>query len=87
MKLRFLSGGVLFAIVVIAAGPVANIIVAFVLIFAILVIVGPESITNRIGKVEPSTPAAGVLRPGDEIVSVDGVRGDPERPYGFPDRD
>jgi regulator of sigma E protease len=60
-------------IVVIAAGPAMNLIVAFVLLFAL----GLTAIdlTHDVGTVQAGSPAAGTLRPGDRIVAVDGVRG------------
>jgi len=70
-------------IAVILAGPVANVIVAF-LVFWVLVLSGSHGAavslntvvpSTRIAAVEPGQPATGVLRPGDTIVAVDGVRG------------
>jgi regulator of sigma E protease len=64
-------------IVVIAAGPAVNLVVAFVLLFAYFTFVGTESLTNKVGVVEKGFPAATALKPGDEIISVDGKRGSP----------
>ena len=62
-------------IVVIAAGPFVNIALALVLFFALAVGFGLDTgPTNKVGTVSPDLPAAEVLEPGDEIVSVDGVR-------------
>jgi regulator of sigma E protease len=62
-------------IVVIAAGPFVNIVLALVLFFALAVGFGLDTgPTNKVGTVSPDLPAAKVLEPGDEIVSVDGVR-------------
>ena len=60
-------------IVVIGAGPAMNLIVAFVLLFAL----GLTAIhlTHDVGTLRPGSPAAGALRPGDRIVAVDGVHG------------
>jgi regulator of sigma E protease len=60
-------------IVVIAAGPTVNILLAFVILFALAFTVekGTELV---VGKPEPDTPAARVLEQGDRIVAVDGVR-------------
>jgi regulator of sigma E protease len=60
-------------IVVIAAGPAMNLLVAFVLLFALGLTA--INLTHEVGTVQQSAPAAGVLRPGDRIVAVDGVRG------------
>jgi regulator of sigma E protease len=66
-------------IVVIAAGPLVNLVLAFVLLFVFFWAIGPQEISSRVGVVERDFPAEGELRPGDRIISVDGVRGDPER--------
>ena len=61
-------------IVVIAAGPVVNIVIAFVIFFA-LFSTGSQG-TNEVANVIDDGAAAGVLEPGDELVAVDGVTGD-----------
>jgi regulator of sigma E protease len=63
-------------IVVIAAGPVANVIVAFVIFFAVFATGAPtDKITTNVGAVERGTPAAAAgLRSDDRIVAVNGVR-------------
>ena len=59
-------------IVVIAAGPVVNIVLAFVLLFFVyLSLPVPKEI--KVDSVSPGTPAAGVLKPGDRLLAVDGV--------------
>jgi regulator of sigma E protease len=63
-------------IVVIAAGPAVNVALAFVLVWLLFVAPSPVA-TNSIASVSKSGAAAGVLKPGDRIVSVDGVRGGP----------
>jgi regulator of sigma E protease len=71
-------------IVVIAAGPVMNILIAFVILFALAF-----SIERAVGsgveidQVQDDTPAAGRLQPGDRIVSVDGI---PASNLDFEDR-
>jgi regulator of sigma E protease len=62
-------------IVVIAAGPFVNLVVAFVILYFLAFSVGDPSVT-RIDTVKPGTPAATVLKPGDRLVSVDGTGGD-----------
>jgi regulator of sigma E protease len=64
-------------IVVIAAGPAVNLLLAFVLLFAFFFLVGAETGTRNVGVVEKGYPAAGVLKPGDRLVAVDGKRGTP----------
>ena len=60
-------------IAVIAAGPVVNIVVAFVLLFAVyLSLPVPDGI--QVESVQAGTPAAGVLKPGDRLLAVDGAR-------------
>jgi regulator of sigma E protease len=61
-------------IVVIAAGPAVNIVLAFLILW---VLIWANGVGEGTGKVERVTaePAAGALRVGDQIVSVDGVRG------------
>ena len=69
-------------VVVIAAGPVMNIVIAFVLIWALFAFIGvpnPDPQQMRVvDGIEKGSPAATVLRPGDTVLSVDGSR-DQER--------
>jgi regulator of sigma E protease len=62
-------------IVVILAGPVMNLLIAFVIVWALFLSQGQAVPGKNVGLVESGTPAAAVLRPADEIVSVDGVSG------------
>jgi regulator of sigma E protease len=64
-------------IVVIAAGPAVNVLIAFLILFFLAF--DFQQATNSVDSVSRGTPAQGVLRPGDRIVSVDGVRGDQVR--------
>jgi len=60
-------------IVVIGAGPAVNIVLGF----SILVVVALTSwttATRTVAEVVPKTPAAGVLKPGDELLAIDGRR-------------
>ncbi|MEY2442228.1 MAG: regulator of sigma protease [bacterium] len=62
-------------IVVIAAGPLVNIVLAFLILWALyasstLVLTQPV-----VAKVTPHSPAAEVLKPGDKVLSVDGTPG------------
>jgi regulator of sigma E protease len=61
-------------VVVIGAGPVMNIALAFVLLFGLSF--GARELTSRVGEITADSPAQGVLHPGDEIVAVDGRGGD-----------
>ena len=64
-------------IVVIAAGPAVNLVLAFVLLFVFFAAVGAETGSRDVGVIEKGYPAAGVLEPGDRLVAVDGKRGEP----------
>jgi regulator of sigma E protease len=64
-------------IVVILAGPAMNLLIAFGIVWALFLSNGELVVTKRIAAVQ-AKPAAGVLRQGDQIVSVDGVSGPPQ---------
>jgi len=65
-------------IVVILAGPAVNLLLAFVIIWVLFVANGQAGgISREIVSVQSGSAAAGVLRPGDQLVSVDGVTGSP----------
>jgi regulator of sigma E protease len=61
-------------IVVIAAGPIANILVAFVIFTAVYLTGAPTSQpSNEVAAVSAKSPAAAAgLQPGDHVVAVDG---------------
>jgi regulator of sigma E protease len=61
-------------VVVIGAGPLVNIVLAFLLLWVLIWANGVAEPTTDISRVT-AEPAIGVLAPGDRIVSVDGVRG------------
>ena len=66
--------------VVIAAGPAMNLVLAFVLLFSYFALIGPRDPTEAtatVDVIEKGFPAAKTLEPGDRIVSVDGVSGSP----------
>jgi regulator of sigma E protease len=58
-------------IVVIAAGPAVNVVLAFAILFGIYLF-NAQRVDQSVGEVRPGTPAAKVLQPGDRIVAVDG---------------
>ena len=70
-------------IVVIAAGPVVNIVIAFLLFWVMFAASnhyvttpqGAEIPSSTVGLVQSRAPASGLIRPGDRIVSIDGVSG------------
>jgi regulator of sigma E protease len=59
-------------IVVIAAGPAMNILLGFLILFALAF--GARDLNNTVGKIDPGSPAAAHLQPGDRIIAVDGNR-------------
>jgi regulator of sigma E protease len=59
-------------IVVIGAGPAVNIAIALAILFVLFLHYGTNESTQTVGKVEPGSPAAAVLKPGDELIAVDG---------------
>jgi regulator of sigma E protease len=63
-------------IVVIAAGPAVNLVLAFVLLFAFYTAVGPYE--TGVAAIEKNYPAAGQLHVNDRIVAVDGKAVSPE---------
>jgi regulator of sigma E protease len=66
-------------VVTILAGPLVNIVIAFGIVWVLLLSNGQQGPpVRRIAAVESATPAATVLRAGDRLVSVDGVGGSPE---------
>jgi regulator of sigma E protease len=65
-------------IVVIAAGPAVNIVLAFAIIWGLVLANGVALTPSRVDSRELEQPAARYLAPGDRIVSVDGVGGSPD---------
>ena len=64
-------------VVTIAAGPAVNIVIAIVIVWVLLLSSGEvtQTVTKHVGSVDKGGAAAHVLKPGDTIVSVDGVTG------------
>jgi regulator of sigma E protease len=66
-------------VVTILAGPLVNILVAFIIVAGLLLSEGqtPETgvATTKVAAVLSGTPAAGQFRAGDQVVSVDGAAG------------
>lgn len=61
-------------IVVVAAGPAVNVVLAFAILFGVYWVNGREEIQQSVGATRSGTPADRVLQPGDRIVAVDGHR-------------
>jgi regulator of sigma E protease len=57
-------------IVTIAAGPAMNLLIAFVLLFALAF--GARQVNDTVGEIVAGSPAAAHLRTGDHILAVDG---------------
>jgi regulator of sigma E protease len=68
-------------VTVIAAGPAVNLVLAFLLLFVFFWLIGPRDAATppHVAAIERAMPAAGELKPGDTMVSVDGVKGDAQR--------
>jgi regulator of sigma E protease len=66
-------------VVVIGAGPFMSIATAFVILWGVYAIHGTYPVTNKVGEIDRGSPAAMTLQPGDQIVAVDGVRGETDR--------
>jgi regulator of sigma E protease len=62
-------------VVVIAAGPAMNVLIAFLILFALFAFKGQAESNNKVDGVQKASAASGQLRPGDQLVAVDGVRG------------
>src|SRR3954447_3144127 len=59
---------------VIAAGPIVNFILAFVLLLFAFAVYGPRIPSTVVDQTRPGSPAAKVLKSGDRLVAVDGKR-------------
>jgi regulator of sigma E protease len=62
-------------VVVIAAGPLVNVIIALVLLFVFYAGIGVLT-GSEVSRIDKSYPAAKVLDPGDKILAVDGIKVD-----------
>ena len=64
-------------VVVIAAGPLVNVVLAFLLLFLFYATIGPfREDVAEVGKIEPGFPAATALERGDRVIAVDGKTGE-----------
>jgi regulator of sigma E protease len=62
-------------VVVIAAGPAMNLLIAFVILWALLAARGQFVNDVVVDQVTPASASAGVLHQGDRILAIDGVKG------------
>ncbi|MDP9228349.1 MAG: RIP metalloprotease [Actinomycetota bacterium] len=73
MKRAYYNQPVWKRIAVIGAGPAVNIVLAFVILFA-LALGATQPTSLAVGQIESGSPAENALRSGDEPVSVDGIK-------------
>ena len=59
-------------IVVVSAGPAVNIVLAFLILFAVRATMGTPEASQSVEAVRTGSPAAKVLQPGDRVVAIDG---------------
>jgi regulator of sigma E protease len=59
-------------VTVIAAGPLTNLVFAVVLLAVVFMLGVPSQVDRTIATVDPGTPAATIVRPGDTIVALNG---------------
>jgi regulator of sigma E protease len=59
-------------IAVIVAGPATNLVFAVVLLAVVFMLGVPDRVDPTVDQVDPGTPAAQILQPGDRIVAVNG---------------
>ncbi len=60
-------------IVVIGAGPLVNIVLAFAILFFLAF--GVQESSDKVADVRSDAPAQGIIKPDDRVISVDGVTG------------
>jgi regulator of sigma E protease len=63
-------------LVVIGAGPAVNLVLAFLILGALFFFRGYSETQQTVKEITPDSPAAQVLRPGDELLAIDGKEGD-----------
>jgi regulator of sigma E protease len=61
-------------IVVVAAGPAVNIVLAFLILFGVRLAMGTPEPDQSVESVVSGSPAAKVLQPGDRVLAIDGRR-------------
>jgi regulator of sigma E protease len=61
-------------IVVVAAGPAVNVVLALVILFGVYLVNGRDQVNQSVAEVRKGSPAAKVLQPGDKVVAIDGRR-------------
>ncbi len=66
-------------IVVIAAGPFVNLVLAFVVLLIYFGMVGQPSLSTSVGGFQKGYPAQAVLQKGDQLIAVDGQSGEADQ--------
>jgi len=61
-------------IVVVAAGPLVNVVLAFLILFGVFAVGGLKHTDQTVGPIKGGSPASKVLHEGDRIVAIDGKR-------------
>jgi regulator of sigma E protease len=61
-------------IVVVAAGPAVNILLAFVILFGVYWANGHAQLNQSVDSIEKGSPAAQALHAGDQVIAIDGRR-------------
>jgi regulator of sigma E protease len=64
-------------VVVISAGPLMNVLVAFVLLAGLYSIKGNPETLDRVAPIALEPPALGTLKPGDDLLRIDGRKATP----------
>src|SRR5262249_32779323 len=59
-------------IVVVAAGPAVNIVLAFLILFGVYLANGRPQLAQTVGETKPGMPAAKGLQPGDRVIAIAG---------------
>jgi regulator of sigma E protease len=60
---------------IVAAGPIANFILAIIIFSGIFMLFGMQTLSPRVDQVQPSSPAAAAgFKPGDMVLSIDGEK-------------
>jgi regulator of sigma E protease len=65
-------------VTVIAAGPAVNLVLGFVLLVGYAALIGPHT-GDHIGTIDKGYPAQNVLHAGDQVVAINGKKGNPDQ--------
>jgi regulator of sigma E protease len=74
-KQSFIFQPVIKRAAIVAAGPIANFILAIVIFSGIFMLYGMQTLSPRVDEVQPGSPAAAAgFQPGDTVLSIDGTK-------------